>query len=322
MNKILIYESSDHKAQVEVKLDNDTVWLNQKDMAALFGIQRPAVTKHLSNIFKSGELNENSVSSILEHTAQDGKRYQTSFYNLDAIISIGYRVNSAKATQFRIWATKVLKEHLIQGYTLNEKQLKKSEEKYSDLKKAVELITRTLDAKKIGSEEATGILKILKEYSHALEILDKYDHQKLEIPDGKRLKLIKLTYDEAIKQVKVWSDSQNAGRLFGNEKDESFKSSINTIYQTFNGKELYPSLAEKAAHLLYFIVKNHSFSDGNKRIAAGLFVYFLDLNKSLFRPNGSKILDDNALVALTLLIAESKPEEKDMMVKVVVNLML
>ncbi|MGZ5243470.1 MAG: type II toxin-antitoxin system death-on-curing family toxin, partial [Bacteroidia bacterium] len=196
-----------------------------------------------------------------------------------------------------------------------------AETRYRELQEAVKFITQTVHEKQLRTDESQGILKVLQQYSHALDLLDKYDHQQLEIGIGTHETIQKLTYKEAIKQIKRWQEVQKTGKLFGNEKDESFKSSLETIYQTFDGEELYPSLEEKAAHLLYFVVKNHSFSDGNKRIAAGLFAYFLDMNNALLRDNGNKILEDNALVALTLLIAESNPEEKDMMIKVIVNLL-
>ncbi len=324
MSEIIIYESPDNQTQVEVKFENGTVWLSLNQIADLFERDKSVISRHLKNIYEEGELDHGATVAKNATVQMEAGREVTrsiEFYNLDAILSVGYRVNSKRGTQFRQWATQRLKDYLVKGYTINEKLLKQSKAKYNELKGAIDLITRAAGSKKLAAEEGEGILKILHEYSHALDLLDKYDHQNLQIPVRGQKPVKKLGYTQAIKQVKIWREKQNAGNLFGNEKDQSFKSSINTIYQTFDGKELYPSLEEKAAHLLYFIVKNHSFSDGNKRIAAGLFVYFLDINGALFKPDGSKNMEDNALVALTLLIAESKPEEKEMMIKVIVNLL-
>lgn len=323
MEEIIIYQNKDKNAQVEVRLDADSIWLSLNQIAEIFDKDKSVISRHLKNIYKEGELaKEATVAKNATVQTEAGRKVKRAieYYNLDAIISVGYRVNSQKATQFRIWSTKILKEHLVKGFTLNEKRLQQAENRYKELQQAVKFISTAIQQKKLQSNESQGILKVLEQYSHALELLDKYDHQQLEIGIGTHETIQKLTYKQAIKEIKNWREVQNAGKLFGNEKDESFKSSLETIYQTFDGEELYPSLEEKAAHLLYFIVKNHSFSDGNKRIAAGLFAYFLDMNNALFRPGGDKILEDNALVALTLLIAESKPEEKDMMIKVIVNL--
>jgi prophage maintenance system killer protein len=253
------------------------------------------------------------------HIANSDK--PVSFYNLDVIISVGYRVKSIQGTQFRQWATQRLKDYLVKGYVLNEKRLKELHYKYSDLQQAIKLAANAGNIESLSSTEATGILKVIEQYAYALETLDKYDHQKLTIDsDTSETEIQKLSYEEAIHQINIWRDYQKAGKLFGNEKDQSFKSSLETIYQTFDVIDLYPSLEEKAANLLYFVVKNHSFSDGNKRIAAGLFVYFLDMNQKLYNDFGNKRIGDNALVAITIMIAESKSEEKDIMVKLVVNL--
>jgi prophage maintenance system killer protein len=256
----------------------------------------------------------------LEHTATDGKSYRTRFYNLDAIISVGYRVNSAQATKFRIWATNVLRKHLVNGYTLNEKRLKVKEEKIRELQQAVYLLGNVLSLDSV-SDEAKGIIGIISEYTRALNILDNYDHQRLASPAGtKRCKFI-LTYEKAKKIIEQMRQKFNDSPLVGREKDQSFKSSLAAIYQTFAGKDLYPAVEEKAANLLYFVTKNHSFVDGNKRIAAALFVLFLQNNGILLRNDGSKRIDDNALVALTLMVASSKPSEKDIMIKVILNLL-
>lgn len=319
MNKgeVIIYQTSDGEISLDVRLENQTVWLTQKQIAELFGTKRPAVTKHLSNIFNSAELKEKSVCSILEHTAEDGKVYNTKFYNLDAIISVGYRVNSHNATQFRIWANKILKDYLIKGYVVNEKI---KLQQYDDLKQTVKLLSNVIEHQELSADEATGLLQVITDYTYALDTLDKYDYQSLEIDNTTTEEPFRATYDNAMQAIDILRKKFGSGGLFGNEKDESFQSSINTIYQTFDGKELYPSVEEKAAMLLYLVVKNHSFSDGNKRIAAFLFLWFLESNGILYKNDGSRLIENNTLVALTLMIAESRTEEKDVIVKVIVNL--
>ena len=269
--EIILYTAKDGKVTVEVNLQRETVWLTQKQIAQLFGTQRPAITKHLHNIFKSKELQESSVCSILEHTAKDGKVYTTKFYNLDVIVSIGYRVNSNRATQFRIWATNILKKYLIDGYALNERRLQDQKRKLETLQKAIKLIQNVKGRKELDYKEAMGLLEVIADYNYALELLDDYDNRNLKISQTSREEKFKLTYEEAVKAVRELKKKFNGSDLFGQEKDKSFKSSITSIYQTFDRKELYPSIEEKAANLLYFIVKNHSFIDGNKRIAASIF---------------------------------------------------
>ena len=315
--EIILYQMPNGSANLDVRLENETVWLNQKQIAELFGTKRPAITKHLRNIFNSNELDENSVSSILEHTAEDGKNYQTRFYNLDAIISVGYRVNSQQATQFRIWANKILKEYLVKGYVVNEKI---KLQQYTDLKQTVKLLSHVLESKELSADEATGLLQVISDYTYALDTLDRYDYQQLTVERTTEEEPFRATYETAMEAIRYLQDKFGDSGLFGNEKDESFKSSINTIYQTFDGQELYPSVEEKAAMLLYLVTKNHSFSDGNKRIAAFLFLWFLEKNGILYKPGGTKLIENNTLVALTLMIAESRTEEKDTIVKVVVNL--
>lgn len=326
-HQIEIYKSTEDAIELRVNLNDDTVWLTQAQMALLFGKARTTITEHIQNTFKEGELEEKVVCRDFRHTTQHGaikgktQESKTKYYNLDVIISVGYRVKSKQGTQFRQWATQRLKDYLVKGYVLNEKRLKELDYKYSEIQKALKLATKAANIENITTSEAKGILKVLEQYSYALETLDKYDHQKLSIDTIAGVeKLNHLSYEEAIKQIYIWRDFQQAGNLFGNEKDQSFKSSLETIYQTFDAVDLYPTIEEKAANLLYFIVKNHSFSDGNKRIAAGLFIYFLDLNNKLLNKEGNKKIADNALVAITIMIAESKPEEKDMMTKLVVNL--
>lgn len=313
--QIILYQK-----KVEVRLVKDTVWLRQEQIADLFGTQRPAITKHLSNIFKTKELNENSVCSILEHTAADNKIYETKFYNLDAIISVGYRVNSDKATQFRIWATNILRKYLVNGYALNEKRLKTQADKIKELRDAVNLLKNVVFLESI-SDETKGIIQIVAEYTRALDILDDYDHDRLVAPRGTKRKISVLSYEEAAEIIVAMKKKFHDSALVGLEKDNSFKSSVGAIYQTFDGKDLYPSIEEKAAHLLYFVTKNHSFVDGNKRIAAALFICFMHKNKILLKKDGGRRMDDNALAALTLMVAVSKPSEKDMMIKVIMNLL-
>lgn len=322
MNDVEIYTAKDGKAQIEVRFENETVWLSLNQLAQLFGRDKSVISRHLKRIFEDRELSRKSVVAKNATTAADGKTYEVEYFNLDVIISVGYRVNSKRGTQFRQWATQRLRDYLVKGYAINEKRLKASQQQLTDLKKSLSLLENVVKQKQLSTDEAVGLLKVVAVYSHALNLLDQYDHQQLQVPQAKKASVKKLTYVEAIKQIGLWRKQQNAGKLFGNEKDESFQSSLQTIYQTFGGKDLYPSLHEKAANLLYFVVKNHSFTDGNKRIAAGLFLYFLDKNKQLYATDGSKIIADNTLVAITIMIAESNPDDKEMMIKLIVNLMV
>ncbi len=318
--EIVIYQSSDGNISIDVQLENDTVWLNLNQMADLFGRDKSVISKHIKNVFEEKELNRDSVVAKNATTGPDGKTYQVEYFNLDVIISVGYRVKSERGTQFRIWANEVLKNYLLQGYVLNEKRLKEQELQLDQLKQTVRLLGNVIESKALNSDEATGLLKILMDYTYALDILDQYDHQNLAISGITKEDLFQITYSEAMSAIHSLRDKFGGSSLFGNEKDESFQGSLAAIYQTFDGQFLYPSVEEKAANLLYFVVKNHSFSDGNKRIAAFLFVWFLEKNGLLYKEAGVRRIADNALVALTLMIAESKPEEKEMMVKVVVNL--
>lgn len=325
MNKgeIIIYQTADGSISLDVKLEQETIWLNQKQIAELFGTKRPAITKHLKNIFLSGELEESMVCSILEHTTPHGAmtdRTQTTevkYYNLDAILSVGYRVNSKNATRFRIWANNVLKEYLIKGYAVKD-NIKL--EQYEDLKQTIKVLANVLDHKTLEYSEATGLLRVVTDYAYALDTLDRYDYQQLEIDKTTNKEQFTATYENAMAAIDELREKFGGSSLFGNEKDQSFKGSIGAIYQTFGGQELYPSVEEKAAMLLYLVTKNHSFSDGNKRIAAFLFLWFMERNGILYNPDGSKRIGNNTLVALTLMIAESRTEEMDTMVKVIVNL--
>jgi prophage maintenance system killer protein len=277
----------------------------------------------IRNIYQSGELEERTTTEESSVVQQEGKRQvrrKIKLYNLDAIISIGYRVNSKRGIQFRIWANKIIKEYLLKGFSLDNKRLIQQTSQLRDLQKTLKILGESLKAKELNDDESFGLLRIITQYAYALEILDQYDYQSLEVRNTSGKEIYQLTYDEAIFQIKLAKKYHGNSDLFGHEKDESFKSSLSTIYQTFDGIDLYPSIEEKAANLLYFITKNHSFTDGNKRIAAFLFLYFLERNRILFDSLGNKRIADNTLVALTLMIAVSKPEEKDTMVKVIVNL--
>jgi prophage maintenance system killer protein len=317
---ITIFTTEDGQSQVEVNVIDDTVWLSQAQMCELFDKNKRTVSEHIRNIFKEGELQELSVVRNFRTTAADGKSYEVNHYSLDVIISVGYRVKSQRGTQFRIWASNILTQYLIQGYALNQQKLQAQQEKLLDLKQAIALSSRLAHNKNLSISESQGILSILERYSHALTVLDDYDHQRLQFSGLRSTLHAKIGYAEAVAQIHLWRKQEQLTELFGNEKDESFKSSLATIYQTFAGEELYPSIEEKAANLLYFIVKNHSFSDGNKRIAAAIFVWFLERHQYLYNAEGRKRIADNALVAFTLLIAESKPEERETIVKVIINL--
>lgn len=310
-NEIIIYQTDNGQTQLEVNLKEDTVWLSQMQMTELFGRDQSVISRHLRNVFKENELEEKSNMQKMHIPNSDRP---VAFYSLDVIISIGYRVKSLRGTQFRIWATNVLKEHLIKGYTSNNKRL-------HELQKTIKLVEKVVNHKKVSSDEAQSLLKVIADYSYALGILDDYDHQRQIKGDISTIKVKPIAYDEAIFAINEMRKKYGAPELFGKEKDESLKSSLQTIFQTFEGKDLYPSLEEKSANILYFLVKNHSFIDGNKRIAAFIFVWFLDRNGFLYnKEDGSKRIADNALVAITLMIAESNPDERETIVNVIVNL--
>jgi prophage maintenance system killer protein len=315
-NQIEIFKTLDNQTEIIVQFENETVWLTQDQLVLLFQRDQSVISRHIGNVFKEGELDKKSNMQKM-HIANSDK--PVSFYNLDVIISVGYRVKSKQGTQFRQWATQRLKDYLVQGYAINEKRLKETEYKFQELKQAVQLLEKVVNAKEVTGDEAQGLLKVLSDYAFALDILDQYDHQTLKITNTDTDEVFKISYQEAMKAITSLKTKFGGSHLFGNEKDESFKSSLETIYQTFDSIDLYPSVQEKAAHLLYFVTKNHSFTDGNKRIAAFLFVWFLERNKLLYH-KGRKIIDDNSLVALTLMIAQSKSDDKNMMVKVIINL--
>ena len=320
-NSIEIYRSQDGSIQLNVKLENDTVWLTQSQMAELFGVDRTSIVRHIRNIYKSEELDQNSTCAKNAQVRTEGHRSilrEIPYYNLDMIISVGYRVNSKNATSFRRWATSVLKQYIIKGYAINQ-QIKL--DRYNELKDVVRLMSRTVGMQeKVTSEEYGGLFNVISDYVYALDTLDHYDYQSLSIQKTTKEEPFRATYENAMEAINALKEKFGGSQWFANEKDDSFKSSIGQIYQTFGGEDLYPSVEEKAAMLLYLVVKNHSFSDGNKRIAAMLFLWFLNNNHVLYAEDGHKRIADNTLVALTLMIAESRTEEKDVMVKVVVNL--
>ncbi|MDE7387091.1 MAG: virulence protein RhuM/Fic/DOC family protein [Muribaculaceae bacterium] len=322
-DSIIIYQTNDGETSIDVKFQDETVWLSQAQMAELFQKDRTVIGRHINNIFKEGELDESLVCANFAHTKDYGRREgftqktEITLYNLDVIISVGYRVKSKRGTQFRIWANKILKQYLLQGYALNERI---AAHKYDELSQLVRVLGRTIQSQEKLTEDSRSLLDVVVDYTYALDTLDRYDYQELKIEDITGREAFHATYENAMEVIHQLHEKFGGSTLFGNEKDDSFKSSIGQIYQTFGGIDLYPSVEEKAAMLLYLVTKNHSFSDGNKRIAATLFLWFLNGNGILYNEDGTKRIADNTLVALTLMIAESRTEEKDTMVKVVVNL--
>lgn len=314
-NKIVIYQTDNGQTQIDVRLEDETVWLTANQMAVLFDRDEKTVRKHINNVFREGELEKNNNTHFLR---VDGVKQPVAYYNLDVIISVGYRVKSKRGTAFRIWARQIIKDFLVKGYAVNDRI---RHEQIAELRQLVQMVGRTIQSQQLESNNEHQILfDIVVDYTYALDTLDKYDFQQLTVEKTTLESKFHATYDNAMDAIKALRDKFGGNRLFGNEKDDSFKSSIGQIYQTFGGEELYPSVEEKAAMLLYLVTKNHSFSDGNKRIAATLFLWFLNGNGILYREDGSKRIADSTLVALTLMIAESRPEDKDVMVKVIVNL--
>lgn len=314
-SQLVIYQSQDGNLNIDVTLQNDTVWLSQNQMSELFDKDQSVIARHISNVFKEGELEKESNMQILHNTLSKYK--PTQVYSLDVIISVGYRVKSKRGTQFRIWANKVLKQYLLNGYAVNERI---ASQKFDELSQLVKVLGRTIRNQEKLTDDSRSLLEVVVDYTYALDTLDRYDYQELKIEDTTGKEEFHATYENAMEVIRELHEKFGGSSLFGNEKDDSFKSSIGQIYQTFGGVDLYPSVEEKAAMLLYLVTKNHSFSDGNKRIAATLFLWFLNGNGILYNEDGTKRIADNTLVALTLMIAESRTEEKDTMVKVVVNL--
>jgi len=317
MHDIEIYQTPDRQTQVEVKFEGETVWLSQQQMAVLFKQTKQNISLHINNCFKEKELDKHSVVKDSLTTAKDGKRYNIKTYNLDVIISIGYRVKSKRGTQFRQWATQRLKEHLVKGFTINQKRLEQ-------LQQTIQLIEKGGHAETLSLTEAKGLLEIISNYTQSFVLLNQYDSQSLKTDKLNENVTYEISYTEALEAIaelkKQLIRKKEAGNLFGNQKDDSFAGILGSIVQTFGGEYLYRSIEEQAAHLLYFVIKNHPFSDGNKRIGAFLFIWFLEKNKHRFKKSGELKINDNALVALALLVAQSSPADKDIMVKLIINL--
>ena len=322
-NKIVIYKDENNAIQLDVKMDGDMIWLTRQQLATLFGRDYKTISKHINNALKEELADEVVVAKFAnttQHGAIEGKTqtHELEYFNLEMVTSVGYRVKSNRGVQFRKWANKILKDYLIKGYSVNQRIHK---EQIGELRQLVGMLGRTIQNQPLMTDDETSALfEVVTDYTYALDTLDNYDYERLTIDKTTQEDKFHATYENAMQAINGLREKFGGSTLFGNEKDESFKSSIGQIYQTFGGKELYPSVEEKAAMLLYLVTKNHSFSDGNKRIAATIFLWFLNNNRILYRPDGSKRIADNTLVALTLMIAESRTEEKDVMVKVVVNL--
>ena len=322
-NQIIIYQTEDGQTQIDVRMENETVWLTRQQIAVLFGRDYKTISKHINNALKE-ELADSVVVAKIANTTQHGaiegktQTHEIDYFNLEVITSVGYRVKSKRGVQFRQWANKVLKQYLVKGYAVNERLRK---EQIGELRQLVGMLGRTIQSQPLlSNDETNALFEVVTDYTYALDTLDNYDYERLTINKTTKEEPFHATYENAMEAIDGLREKFGGSVLFGNEKDDSFKSSIGQIYQTFGGEELYPSVEEKAAMLLYLVTKNHSFSDGNKRIAATLFLWFLNNNHILYHPDGSKRIADSTLVALTLMIAESRTEEKDVMVKVVVNL--
>ena len=322
-NQIIIYQTEDGQTQVDVRMENDMIWLTRQQIAVLFGRDYKTISKHINNALKeelAGSVVVAKFANTTQHGAIEGKTqtHEIDYFNLEVITSVGYRVKSKRGVQFRQWANNVLKQYLIKGYAVNERMRK---EQIGELRQLVGMLGRTIQNQPLlSNDETNALFEVVTDYTYALDTLDNYDYERLTINKTTKEEPFHATYENAMEAIDGLREKFGGSVLFGNEKDDSFKSSIGQIYQTFGGEELYPSVEEKAAMLLYLVTKNHSFSDGNKRIAATLFLWFLNNNHILYHPDGSKRIADSTLVALTLMIAESRTEEKDVMVKVVVNL--
>ncbi len=314
--EIVIYQPAEGGGRLEVRLEEETLWLNLNQIAELFGRDKSVISRHLRNVFKESELDRRSTVAFFATVQDEGGRAverQVEYFNLDGILSVGYRVNSLRGTQFRIWATQVLRDHLVKGYSANARRLQ-------ELRQSLKLVGQVLEKYDVTSDQARGLLHVVTDYASALDLLDAYDHQQVPTPSVKPREAIGIDYDEAMGIVEELRTRFGGSSLFGREKDRSLRGSLGAVMQSFDGDDLYPSLEEKAAHLLYFLVKNHSFVDGNKRIGAAMFLWFMGKNGILYRADGSRHIADNALVAITLMIAESDPTQKDIMTRVVVHL--
>lgn len=325
--EIIIYQTEDHSANLEVRLQEETVWLSQKELSLLFLKEVPTINEHIKNIYKEAELQKTSTIRKFRIVQMEGKRQverEIEFYNLDMIISVGYRVNSKRGTQFRIWATQTLKDHLVKGYTINEKRLQEQQEKFKELHQTVEFLKTTIGTKNLSGNEAQGLLEIISNYTRSFVLLNKFDSNSLENESSGKSLTHEINYAEAIGAIeqlkKKLIAKKEASDLFGRQREEAFSGILNSVLQTFDGEYLYPGIEVQAAHLLYFVIKNHPFADGNKRIGAFLFIWFLHLNHHLLKKGGEAKINDNALVALALLIAQSDPANKELMIKLVINL--
>ncbi len=327
MSNIVIYE--DGNVELSTTLQDESVWLSQKQMEELFGRERSVISKHIRNIFKEGELDEQVVCAKFAHTTQHGAmegKTQTKelvFYNLDVIISVGYRVKSQQGTRFRIWANKILKEYLLKGYALNQQKLQK--EKLDELNQTLQLIRNSITSKELDSDISKGFVEIISNYARSWALLQGYDDQSLQEVIRRTEQKFILDYDEAKAAIaefkKALIAKGEATELFGREKADEFKGNLLNIYQTFGGDELLPSIEQKASNLLYYIIKGHPFNDGNKRIGAYIFILFLSKNNALYKPNGELKINDNALASLALLVATSKPEQKEIIIKLIMNIL-
>ncbi|AUZ84983.1 RhuM family protein [Methylophaga nitratireducenticrescens] len=327
--QIQLYTSPDGKTQLEVTQDAETLWLTQSQMAELFGTKRPAITKHLGNIFKTGELDEKVVCSILEHTTAHGAiagKTQTNkikHYNLDAIISVGYRVNSNRATQFRIWATQTLKQYLVEGYTLNQKRLK---ERGIEFEQALNLLSQTLTNQQLINDDGQAVISVINDYARSWSLLQGYDEQSLKAQSNKQVDMQALVLDDTLKAIeqlkKELISKGEATALFGQLRGDGLASAVATIEQGFGDELFYPNIASRAANLLYFVIKNHPLADGNKRTGSFLFLWYLRINQHLLAKPVEQLINDNTLVALALLVAESKPEQKELMIRLVEHFIL
>ncbi|MDP3962391.1 MAG: virulence protein RhuM/Fic/DOC family protein [bacterium] len=325
-NKIIIYTDKHGNVEFKADVEKETIWATQTQIAEIFDIDRTVATKHINSILKDEEVSQKSNVQKM-HIPNSCSDKPTSLYSLDIILAVGYRTNSKKAIQFRQWATKTLRQYIIDGIAVNIDRIKQLPDKIlNDLDEKIKFIQQTVQKRELNREEVDGLLSVIKSYAHSWQLLKKYDEGELKLQRSKNKERERFSYEfvrPAIDQLKTsLMEKEEATDIFGNERDESFKGILGNIYQTFGGKELYASLEEKAAHLLYFTIKDHPFSDGNKRIGSFLFVYFLDENKLLYRPDGEKKINDNTLVAMALLIAESDPKDKEVMVVLVTNLLV
>ncbi len=321
---IAIYKTEDREIELAVQLERDTVWLDRRGIAQLFEVEVPAISKHISNIYSDKELSRDRTVSKMEIVRKEGDRKvkrKIEVFSLDMIISIGYRVNSRRATQFRIWATNILRAYLVEGYAINHRRLEEESRKLRDLRRHIKILQKVVDTEKLTLDQSKGLIRVITEYASGLELLHQVDNDSVKMPQKlSRKSVVAIKYTDALREIDNLRERLNSGELFGDERDRGLESSLKSIFQTFEGKDLYPSIEEKAANLLYLIIKNHPFIDGNKRIGSFMFLRFLHLNGILFRSDGTKLVEENAIVAIALMIAQSDRKDKDLMVKLVVNL--